>query len=158
VSRVVVACYGNPLRQDDGAAWRVAEAISARWSTDPGVRVLRDVQPLPEWAADLAEAEVAYFVDAAPLGERRFGVRLTCLRPAAAPLGELGRLGGHAAGPEALLALARALYSRAPRAYLLSIPAARFGVDDGLSELTAAAVPLAVALLERRLAEVAPCA
>jgi hydrogenase maturation protease len=158
MSRVVVACYGSPLRQDDGAAWRVAAAIAARRRAGPDVRVLLDVQPLPEWAADLAEADVAYFVDAAPLDEHRVGVRLTCLRPSAAPAGELGRVGGHAGGPEALLGLARTLYGRAPRAYLISLPAARFGVDDRLSDLTAASVPLAVALLERRLAEAAPSA
>lgn len=67
VARVVIAGYGNPLRGDDGAGWRVAMALasnprSAQWGQM--VRVLAGAQPLPEWAPEFSEAGVVYLVDA----------------------------------------------------------------------------------------------
>ena len=62
VPRVVVLGFGNPLRGDDGVGWLVAEAAAQRW---PGRLVVRTGQQLvPEWAADLTDADVVYFVDA----------------------------------------------------------------------------------------------
>jgi hydrogenase maturation protease len=59
---VVVVGYGNPLRGDDGVGWRVAEAIAQRWADHVTIRVGQ--QLLPEWAADLADAQVVFIIDA----------------------------------------------------------------------------------------------
>ena len=66
-TRIVVAGYGNPLRGDDGAGWRVACAVRERYAGRPDVEVLAGQQPVPEWAPVLAGAGVAYLVDAAPV-------------------------------------------------------------------------------------------
>jgi Ni,Fe-hydrogenase maturation factor len=192
--RVVVAGYGNPLRGDDAAGWLVAQALEARWLPPAGegrgagtvwraaagapigpagshghstVSVLSAQQPVPEWAPLLAEANVAYFVDACPAaapgearraataaapGEATLQVRpvqpLTAAEPADQAALPADLLGGHALGPEGLLALARALYGSAPDAYLVAIPAEQFGFVEGLSTRTAAAVEEAIALLD----------
>jgi len=148
VTRVAVAGYGSTLRGDDAAGYRVARAIAEGCASERAdVRVLVGVQPLPEWAAELAEADVAYFVDAAPTAGGAAGVEVVELTPT--PVG--GMLDGHAASPAALLDLARALYGRAPRAFLVTVPAELFGFADDLSALAAAGVGEAVRLIEERL-------
>jgi hydrogenase maturation protease len=158
----VVAGYGNPLRGDDGAGWRVACAFGERYRGRPEVEVLVGQQPLPEWAAALAGADVAYLVDAGPApggaggDDDACGVRLARLTDGRGNLlpdgrvsGSAASLDGHAAGPAAVLALCRAAYGRAPEAFLLTIPAERLGFADSLSAATAAAVDEAVRLLAR---------
>jgi hydrogenase maturation protease len=180
VTRVVVAGYGNPLRGDDGAGWHVASRLEdcrgdpegppgfAAASGGPAVLVLRGQQPVPEWAAALAEADVAYLVDAAPGAARdrtAAGLRLRALTDeAGGPMGGAvdagspggGLIDGHAVGPAGLLAVCRALYGRAPVTYLLSIPADAFGFGEHLSPRTAAGVREAVRLLREFVAGAGP--
>jgi hypothetical protein len=59
---------------------------------------------------------------------------------------------GHAVGPAGLLAVCWALYGRAPKTYLLSIPAEEFGFGEQLSACTAAGVRQAVSLLRELVA------
>jgi hydrogenase maturation protease len=143
--RVLVAGYGSPLRGDDAAGRRVAEAIAARWGDR--VHVLVDHHPMPEWVVALAAADVVYLVDAAP-GASAVTVRRIEERPPGSP----PLLDGHALGPEALLGLSRLLDGRAPEAYLVCIPASDFAFSEELSARTAAAVDEAVALLDALLA------
>jgi hydrogenase maturation protease len=161
MARVLVAGYGSPLRQDDGVGWLVASALAERWRGVPAVAVLVGVQPLPEWSAALAEADLAYFVDARPVrGGDPGGVVVSAVEPA----GHGGLLDGHAAGPGALLALAAALYGRAPRARIVAVPARGFAVSDRPTEESADEVAQAIRLLDRLIAghvagrDGAPCA
>jgi hydrogenase maturation protease len=160
MARVLVAGFGSPLRQDDAAGWLVASALAERWRGVPAVEVLVGVQPLPEWADQLAGAELAYFVDARPAGaDGPAGVVVSSLEPSPGDR----RLDGHAAAPGALLALAEALHGRRPRAHLVSVPAYGFAVSDRPSERTAEGVARAIALLDDLIAghvaaEGAPCA
>jgi hydrogenase maturation protease len=149
MTRLVVAGYGSPLRQDDAAGWLVASALAERWRNVAEIEVLAGVQPLPEWAPALAEAEVAYFVDARPAEDGADDVQITPLEPARGD----GLLDGHAPGPEALLALAEALYGRRPRAWLVSLPGHGFAVSDRMTDRAAHAVARAVAELDRLIAE-----
>jgi hydrogenase maturation protease len=120
---VLVIGYGNPLRGDDGIGPAVAADV-ARLGL-PGVRVLEDHQLTPELAAELAEVQLAVFVDAAVGGDPVTCVRLEATAAAAAMT--------HAADPRALLALARALYGRVPEAWLVTAGGEDFGFRDGLS-------------------------
>jgi hydrogenase maturation protease len=140
--RVVVIGYGNPLRRDDGVGWRVAETIAQRWGER--VTVLMGQQPVPEWAAVLAEADVAFIVDASvSVGPR---VRLRRLPPATAS--EHGRP-AHQLGPHYLVWLSQAIYGSAPVTYLLPLPAENLEFGEGLSAPTARAADQAVRLLDR---------
>ena len=139
--------YGNPLRRDDGAGWRVAEVVAQRWGER--VTVLMGQQPVPEWAAVLAEADVAFVVDASL--HARPGVYVRRLRPA--PAGEPG-LGGHRFGPEYLLWLSQTAYGSAPVTYVLPLPAEDLEFGEGLSPRTARAADRAIRLLDRRLSAI----
>ena len=61
--KVLVVCYGNPLRGDDGVGWIVAEKLQQR-SLPDFVFIQTHIQLTPEQAADLSEADLAIFIDA----------------------------------------------------------------------------------------------
>ena len=132
---LLVIGYGNTLRGDDAAGPRVAEAVAAL--ALPGVRVVTCHQLTPELAEPLAQSERVVFVDAAVDTPRR--VRLRPLRPGAA-----GAAGSHFTDPRMLLALARQLYGRAPRAWWLTIPGMSFHFGESLSALARRGIALAV--------------
>lgn len=120
---LLVIGYGNELRGDDGVGPHVARRV-ARWGR-PGVRGVAVHQLTPELAADLSAVQRAIFVDAeatssgAPrLSELDAGAGAGC---------------GHASDPRWLLGLTRAVYGRAPRAWLLTVPVADLAFGEGLS-------------------------
>jgi hydrogenase maturation protease len=145
--RVVVVGFGNPLRGDDGVGVRVADALVERWADR--VTFLVGHQPLPEWAATLAEADIAFVVDATVQPVSRVGLRR--LRPNA----DRGTLDGHTLGVQQLLHLTETLYGQAPRTYVLELPAERLSFSERLSHRSQRAAAQAVRLLDRRLARLA---
>jgi len=143
MARVLVAGYGNVLRGDDGAGWRVAEAVAERWGER--VRVLMGQQPAPEWVPELAAADVAFLVDATR--EALPGLCVRRLEPA------VGRrlVDGHSLRPEHLLDLAGTLYGHVPESYLLLLPAESLDFGERLSPTTARAAADALRFLDRQL-------
>jgi hydrogenase maturation protease len=148
VPRIVVLGCGNQLRRDDAAGWRVASAIEQNWGRLVVVR--RGQQLVPEWAADLAEADVAYIVDASlTCGGRPRLRRLRLTASAGEPL-----LDAHALGASQLVSLAGAAFGRAPRAYLLHVPVQDLHFGNDLSGVARRGVVEAIALLDRRVAAI----
>jgi len=143
VARIVVAGYGNPLRGDDGVGWRVAEAVAEKWGER--VCVLMGQQPAPEWAPELAAADLAFLVDATT--ETASGLRVRRLVPSMG--GQL--LDGHTLGPEQLLGLAGTLYGHIPEGYLLLVPAENLDFGETLSPGAAAAAKCALRFLDGQL-------
>jgi hydrogenase maturation protease len=141
--RIVVAGYGNPLRRDDGAGWRVAIEVEHRWSGR--ATVLVGQQPLPEWAEAFGVADVVYMVDASVGHGPRLEVRRLRARC------DSGAVAPHTFSPEHLMSMTAKLYGRAPAAYMLVLPAQDVGFGEDLSPLTARAVAAAVRYLGRRL-------
>ncbi|MDI1336935.1 MAG: hydrogenase maturation protease [Lacunisphaera sp.] len=141
---LLVIGYGNTLRQDDAAGPLVAERIGALGIT--GVRVMACRQLTPELAAELAEAVSVVFVDATSDTSRE--VELERIAPA-----DSAKITTHAADPGALLAMARELYGSAPAAWLLKVPAEKFGHGERLSELTLAGIEAAVSEIRLLIAE-----
>jgi hydrogenase maturation protease len=141
VPRVVILGFGNPLRGDDGAGWRVAEAAAQRW---PGLIVCTGQQLVPEWAAELTEADLAYFVDASlEVDEAELEALSTDGYPAP--------IEGHDLAPAQLLLLTHAVFGRAPRAFVLHVPAVNFDFGETLSPVAAHGVRRAVCLLNTHL-------
>lgn len=146
---VLIVGYGNPLRGDDGAGRRAAEALAARWPASE-VRVEPAHQLLIEMAQTAAESGFAVFIDAshasAP-GEVQIH-----------PVGSvaLGRDSlTHHLTPETLLAVAEALYGRRPEAVLVTVGGRDFGHGENLSPEVERALPellarVATAVDERR--------
>lgn len=137
---LLVIGYGNTLRRDDGVGPRVAEAVETMRL--PRVWTLSLPQLSPEHGECLAGVHEAIFVDAtidtavdAP-GE----VHLRPLEPAAT-----ARVNAHAVSAATLLAISRDIFGRAPRSWILTIPANDFSFGEELSPAVAAAAGKAVA-------------
>lgn len=137
----LVIGYGNPLREDDGVGWAVAEAVSGGqdgWDSVT-VQVL-----LPELAERVARSSRAVFVDAR-LGTTPGRISTDAIIPADADV----TVQGHGLAPGAVVHLAGQLYGWKGDAWLVSVEATEFGFGTGLSAPVAAAVPEAVAAVRR---------
>jgi hydrogenase maturation protease len=130
------------MRGDDGAGWLVADAAAQRW---PGQLVVRTGQQLvPEWAAELTDADVVYFVDASlEVDEAKLEALST--DEDSAPVD------GHDLAPAQLLLLTLAAFGRAPRGFVLHVPAVNFEFGDMLSPTATHGVERAVRLLDAAL-------
>lgn len=121
---LLVIGYGNTLRGDDGVGPKVAEAVEALKL--PGVRTFICQQLSPEHAELISQAERVVFVDAAVDAPKE--VQLRELVP-----GETTQLMAHAADPRTMLALAREVFGRAPKAWWLTIPVERMEFGETLT-------------------------
>jgi hydrogenase maturation protease len=148
----LIVGYGNVDRMDDGVAWHVLRALrlalgapdSATFDeplTLPGGRAdcCFLLQLTPELAEELARYRRVCFVDA-HTGDLPQPTRLAALAPSFtnSPF-------THHLTPETCLALAQALYGRAPEAVLASVRGEAFGFAAELSPATARRVPELVA-------------
>jgi hydrogenase maturation protease len=131
---VLLIGYGNLLRSDDGVGPAIVSRLAAIFAGDPRCACLMPHQLTPELAERVAGVERVVFVDASveqEAGEVR--IRRLCPEGGAAP--SLG----HCASPEAILALSKALYHRAPRAWSIAVGVANLAVGDRLSPAVARA-------------------
>ncbi len=123
-TELLVIGFGDTQRQDESVGPRVAERIEALHL--PGVRTLICAELSAEHAELIAHARVTVFVDAVRGAPRH--VRLQSVKP-----DPKTQLMAHAAEPPTMLALALAVYGRAPQAWLLPIPAVRMGFGPNVS-------------------------
>lgn len=141
---IAVVAYGNPLRGDDGVAWRIVERLEREGAP---VVPLTLHQLTPEVALVLSQADGVVFVDAR-LGAAPGSVRCADLKPQATVAGLT-----HHVSPEAVLALAQSLYGVQPRAALVTVDAASFALAEHLSPAVRRAVPRAVRLIRNLVSE-----
>lgn len=137
--------YGNELRGDDGVGPRVAREVGRLELLE--VRAVAVHQLTPELAEPLAAASGAVFVDAA-LGGAPGTVDVVRCEPAG-----LGTPVGHVADPEALLALARAVFGRAPPAWLVRVHVCEMAVGERLSAAAERGVAAAIEAVRALMAE-----
>lgn len=126
--KTLVIGYGNSLRGDDGVGPWVAEQV-AEWNL-PEVRSLSVHQLTPELAAEVAEAEVVFFIDACVM---EGGKTQACLEPIASQP-EKSRI-DHLWSPSVLVHLTQTLYGADPVAYQILIPALQFDYGAPLSAI-----------------------
>jgi hydrogenase maturation protease len=107
----LVVAYGNPLRRDDGVAWRVAGELEG----GRDIEVTYEHQLVPELAARVGRAEGVLFLDAA-VGSTpgRVTVHEVAPQPEESAF-------GHVLRPSGMLDLARRLCGQAPPAVLLTV-------------------------------------
>ena len=115
--RVAVIGYGNPGRGDDAAGPLLAEKAE-EWNV-PGVRVVSDYQLNVEHAADLAESELALFIDAALDAPEPWELR---------PVLPMNRndFTTHAMLPETVMETCRSVYGNPPPAFVLAVRGENF--------------------------------
>jgi len=125
---LLIIGIGNTLRRDDGAGWRMAEALAAVLA-QAGVAVhlelCQQLTPeVAEAAAELAPAAIV-FVDASP------AVPAPTVTPLHADAS--GGAASHHLSPVTLLAILDALYGVKVAGWLVQTPAEDFGHGEGLS-------------------------
>lgn len=140
--RTLVIGYGNPDRQDDGAAWHVLDQLAKR--ADPKGEGIADetfqhyarvdlffsLQLVPEMADQIAEYDRVLFVDA-HTGAQPNDLHWEDITPALqnSPF-------THHMTPQTLLSFVETLYGRKPEAILVAIRGFEFGFGHSLSEKT----------------------
>ncbi|MCA9240332.1 MAG: hydrogenase maturation protease [Planctomycetales bacterium] len=143
----LVIGLGNTLRGDDAlgrlAAAKLRQAIDTEW-----VRVIDQMAPTPELAAEIAQASLVVFLDASIDGPENEVVTRSVAPDSAVATS------AHQLTPANLVQLAEQLYGRAPDAYAITFRARSLDFSD--NRLTPAAqqgcesvVSEALALLER---------
>ncbi|HEY3660979.1 MAG TPA: hydrogenase maturation protease [Candidatus Udaeobacter sp.] len=157
MNRVLVAGIGNIFFGDDAFGCEVAaELLKQSWPdgvkiVDFGIR-----------GYDLAYAimngyDVTVLVDAAPRGEKPGTVYLLELDPEKVETGDDEISDAHGLNPVRVLQLIRALGGRARNLYLVGCEPARLDGEGiiGLSEEIRDAVPIAVKMIEKIIADLA---
>jgi hydrogenase maturation protease len=145
MSCVLIVAYGNPMRCDDGLAWRAADELERKLSGSE-IEILRVHQLAPELAENLTRCDTVIFVDAASAdrGNGNPG-EVRCL--------EVGSSEGpprfsHQLSPGAVVALARQLYGAMPHAFTVTLTGECFDHGDFLSPRVATAIPALVVRIE----------
>ena len=138
MSRVLIIAYGNPLRSDDGIAWRAADELK-RKAGSAAAEIICVHQLMPELAEQVSHAENVIFLDASCKGEPG---TITC-QPVSAQSTDAQFW--HQLTPDSLLALSAQLFGTAPRAFSASFSGESFDHGDTLSQTAIVGLPLLVA-------------
>ncbi len=149
----LIVAYGNPLRSDDGIAWRAADALENKFSSD--VEILRLHQLTPELADAVRNFETVIFLDAASCDgpqDMPGTIRAEEIRGATS---EPARF-SHVLSPKKILDLTLQLYGANPRAFVVTVAGENFGHGDFLSAPVASALPELVARIVRLIKESNP--
>ena len=143
----LVIGYGNIDRQDDGVAWHVLREVASRLKVNfpatpfecselsaPGVDMLFCLQLTPEMADTFSAYQKVCFIDA-HTGSVEGDLHVETLSGVYqnSPL-------THHLTPSSCLAIAHALFGKAPEARLISVRGYEFGFNQSLSEHAAALV------------------
>lgn len=132
----IVIGYGNELLSDDAIGPRVANLINL-WHLS-NVQALAVHQLTPELAANLANVNLAIFVDAS-LNSELQNVQVEPILP-----NESRMIIGHSIKPTYLLALTKSLYSYSPPAWLITVPGVNFELGDCLSPIAEQGISIAL--------------
>lgn len=145
-TNALIIGYGNSLRSDDGVGPAIVQALASEPPLD--CRIVVCHQLTPELAESIAGVNLVVFVDAAadiqPGAVIAHQIRETSKRPS-------GLM--HTADPAALLSLARKLYGRSPKAFLVTVGVSSFALSEGLSQAVSSALPEAIATVRRLVSE-----
>jgi hydrogenase maturation protease len=140
--RVLIVAYGNPLRSDDGVAWRAADQLDGMFPR-PDVEILRLHQLAPELAETVSRFAAVIFVDAAEANGAPGEVRCEEIVLSAA-----STRFSHQLSPQAVLSLAAQLYQARPRVFRATLAGQSFEHGEALSPAVLAALPSLVAQIE----------
>lgn len=143
--QLLIVAYGNPLRSDDGVAWRAAIALQKIFSPEEA-EILALHQLGPELAEYASRSECVIFVDAAAGPGRPGEIQAKELSESDSD-SETSPF-CHTVSPSHVLALAEQLYNRRPRAFSATVVGANFNHGESLSPAVEAALPALLARIE----------
>jgi hydrogenase maturation protease len=146
--RILIIAYGNPLRSDDGVAWRAAEALRQRFApAEIEIHCLH--QLAPELAETVSHFPCVFFVDAASSRDADNPGEIRVEDFGSKDPADSGSPFFHALSPNAVIRLAETLYGAKPRAFSVTVTGQIFDHGESLSPPVAAALPGLVARIER---------
>jgi hydrogenase maturation protease len=145
---ILVIGYGSELRGDDAVGLRVAEALGQEGL--PDTQVLAVHQLTPELAEPLSQAAAAVFIDAALDGPPGQVEVIPC-----GPV-DLGRPLGHISDPDALLALAEAVFGQTPSAWLVKVHVESTALGSPLSKAAEQGIRAAVEVVGKLVRQLRP--
>ena len=127
-SRVLLICYGNPGRQDDGLGPALAERLENL--NIAGVEIDSDYQLTVEHALDISQVDIVIFVDATLEDSEPFYFRPLFFDAVDANLS----FSTHSISPQAVLKLSDKLFQSKAKAYVLGIRGYAFSeIAEGLT-------------------------
>jgi len=132
--RILIIAYGNPLRCDDGLAWRIAEKLSEQNLTSD-VEIVMCHQLTPELALPASQASLVLFIDAARAGIPG-EIASVLVEPQRA-----SSVFTHEFSPSTILNLAQGLYARCPEAFAISLCGECFDHGETLSQKVKESLP-----------------
>ena len=154
VPSILIVAYGNPLRCDDGIAWRAADALEGRFP-DSEVEILRLHQLAPEVADNVRQRQLVLFIDAACVDDvenSRPGE--ICVREvSSAEARKQPSHFSHVYSPSKVIGFARELYAETPKAFVITVAGESFGHGDSLSPPVASALPELLTTIQRLIEE-----
>jgi hydrogenase maturation protease len=150
----LIVAYGNPLRSDDGIAWRAADALAPKFF-ESDVEIIRLHQLTPELADTVRNFGTVIFVDAESCDashDKPGTIRLEEIRGGTSDPARFS----HVLSPKKVLDLALQLYGASPWAFVITVTGDSFGHGDSLSSSVASALPELVARIEHLIKESNP--
>jgi hydrogenase maturation protease len=132
---IYIIAYGNPMRADDGFAWKAAGFLNPE---SPDYRLHIVYQLGPELAEELSQASGVIFLDARR-GETPGEVICEKVTP-----DQVVSTFTHSLTPAMLLAYARGLYGKYPPAYLVSVTGENWGFSTELTPAVSHSIPAAL--------------
>ena len=146
-ARILIVAYGNPLRSDDGVAWRAADLLAQKLS-ESKAKILRLHQLAPELSEAISHFATVIFIDAAAVDDKTVPGQIHVQEIAPQSRADPSHF-THAVSPQTVVALAATLYGAKPRAFLVTVTAACFDHGDALSPSVEAVLPTLVSEVDR---------
>lgn len=144
--QILIIAYGNPLRSDDGVAWRAAEALGGKFP-ESEVEIICLQQLGPELAESVGRCRRVIFVDAASGGGQPGEVRVAVMQDTSSSPVEAHHF-CHALSPSSIVGLATRLYGGSAQAFSATITGQNFDHGESLSLPVEAALPSLVARIQ----------
>ena len=132
--RILIIAYGNPLRCDDGLAWRAAEELS-KLNFAGDIEIVTRHQLTPELALPVSQVGTVLFIDAA-----RHGVPGEIASASVKPQRSSSAF-THDFSPATILGLAEELYGNCPQAIAASVCGECFDHGETLSAKVEESLP-----------------
>lgn len=151
----LIIAYGNPLRNDDGLGWSVADALEQKLGS-ASIEIVRLQQLTPELAEKISRFQTVIFIDAeSPDRRDRMPGDVHVEEIAAEDFGFTAHTRfSHFLTPSVLVNLAAKLYGSNVRAFSLAVTGQNFDHGELISAAVQAALPRIVSRIERLLAMV----
>jgi hydrogenase maturation protease len=138
--RVLIIAFGNPLRSDDGLAWRVAEELT-NLGLPADIEIITRHQLTPELALEASQAEMVLFVDAAQSGVPGD------IAQSPVKAESFSAAFSHQCSPAAILGMAQEIYGSSPQAFTISLCGECFDHGETLSAKVEESLPRLITLI-----------